>query len=41
MTSKNEIVSRIEAIDLIVTTLKDIRRSEMKELEEIEAQDKA
>ncbi len=37
MASKEVIASRIEGIDLIITTLQDIRRSEMMELEQIEA----
>ena len=41
MTSKNEVVARIEAVDLILTALQDLRRSEMKELEKIETQNKA
>ena len=36
MTTKEEVVSRIEKIDEIRTILDDIRRSEMAELEEIE-----
>ena len=36
MTTKEEVVHRIESIDEITTILNDIRRSEMTELEEIE-----
>lgn len=35
MTTKKEVVRRIEKIDEIDTILKDIRRSEMDELKEI------
>lgn len=35
MTTKKEVVHRIEKIDEIFTILDDIRRSEMTELEEI------
>ena len=37
MVSKNEVVRRIEQIDFLLTCLHDIRRSEMNELEKIEA----
>ncbi len=36
MTTKEEVVHRIESIDEITTILNDIRRNEMAELEEIE-----
>lgn len=36
MTTKEEVVHRIESIDEITTILNNIRRSEMRELEEIE-----
>jgi hypothetical protein len=37
MVSKNEVVRRIEQIDCLLTFLQDLRRSEMNELEMIEA----
>ncbi|VVB64247.1 Uncharacterised protein [uncultured archaeon] len=37
MVSKNEVVRRIEQIDCLLTFLLDLRRSEMNELEKIEA----
>ncbi len=37
MASKAEVVNRIEPIDEALTVLQDLRRSEMRELEEIEA----
>jgi hypothetical protein len=36
MVSKAEVVRRIELIDQLATILRDLRRSEMAELEEIE-----
>ena len=36
MVSKNEVVRRIEQIDFLLTSLQDLRRSEMNELEKIE-----
>jgi len=37
MFSKEEIVQRIELMDQIITIIRDLRASEMAELEEIEA----
>lgn len=39
MVSKNEVVRRIEQIDCLLTSLQDLRRSEMIELEKIEAEE--
>jgi hypothetical protein len=39
MSSKAEVVRRIELIDQLSTILKDLRRSEMEELERIEDED--
>ncbi len=39
MPSKTEVIKRIELIDQLSTILKDLRRSEMEELEEIEAEE--
>jgi len=39
MASKVEVVNRIELIDEALTVLQDLRRSEMRELEEIEARE--
>ncbi len=39
MASKRAVVAKIELIDQIMTGLQDLRRFEMKELEEIEAQE--
>ncbi|VVB69192.1 Uncharacterised protein [uncultured archaeon] len=39
MSSKSEVIRRIELIDQLSTILKDLRRSEMEELEEIEAEE--
>jgi len=36
MSSKAEVVRRIELIDQLTTILRDLRRSEMEELERIE-----
>ncbi len=36
MSSKAEVVRRVELIDQLSTILKDLRRSEMEELERIE-----
>ncbi len=36
MSSKTEVVRRVELIDQLSTILKDLRRSEMEELERIE-----
>ncbi len=41
MSSKAEVVRRIELIDQLTTILKDLRRSEMEELERIEAVEEA
>jgi len=41
MTTKKEVVHRIEKLDEIRTILDDIRRSEMTELEELEGKDSA
>ena len=38
MVSKNEVVRRIEQIDFLLTSLQDLRRSEMNELDKIEAE---
>jgi len=37
MSSKSEVVRRVELIDELSTILRDLRRSEMEELERIEA----
>jgi hypothetical protein len=37
--SKAEIIRRVELIDQLTTILKDLRRSEMEVLEEIEAEE--
>ena len=39
MASKRAVVAKIELIDQILTGLQDLRRYEMKELEEIEARE--
>ena len=39
MASKRAVVAKIELIDQIMTGLQDLRRFEMKELEEIEARE--
>ncbi len=39
MPSKTEVIRRIELIDQLSTILKDLRRSEMEELEKIEAEE--
>jgi len=39
MTTKREVVHRIEQLDTIHSILQDIRRLEMNELEEIEAKE--
>ncbi len=39
MSSKAEVVRRVELIDQLTTILKDLRRSEMEELERIEEED--
>ena len=41
MPSKAEVVRRVELIDQFSTILKDLRRSEMEELERIEAEETA
>jgi len=41
MSSKSEVVRRIELIDQLATILRDLRRSEMEELERIEAEEVA
>jgi hypothetical protein len=38
MPSKAEVIRRVELIDQLATILKDLRRSEMEELERIEAE---
>jgi len=39
MSSKAKVVRRVELIDQLSTILKDLRRSEMEELERIEAEE--
>ncbi len=39
MSCKAEVIRRVELIDQLSTILKDIRRSEMEELERIEAEE--
>lgn len=39
MISKEKVIRRVELIDQLSTILRDLRRSEMEELEEIEACD--
>lgn len=39
MVSKNEVIRRIEQIDCLLTCLQDLRRSEMNELEKLEAEE--
>jgi len=39
MSSKAEVVRRVELIDELSTLLRDLRRSEMEELERIEAEE--
>jgi len=41
MPTKAEVVRRVELIDQLSTILKDLRRSEMEELERIEAKEAA
>ena len=41
MSSKAEVIRRIELIDQFSTILRDLRRSEMEELERIEAEEVA
>jgi hypothetical protein len=41
MTSKSEVIRRVELIDQLSTILKDLRRSEMEELERMEAEEGA
>jgi len=41
MSSKDEVIRRIELIDQLATILRDLRRSEMTELERIEAEEVA
>jgi len=41
MSSKAEVIRRVELIDQLSTILKDLRRSEMEELERIEADEAA
>jgi hypothetical protein len=38
---KAEVIRRVELIDQLSTILKDLRRSEMEELEQIEAEEAA
>jgi len=39
MSCKAEVIRRVELIDQLSTILKDLRRSEMEELERIEAEE--
>ncbi len=39
MPSKSEVIRRVELIDQLSTILKDLRRSEMEELEQIETEE--
>jgi hypothetical protein len=39
MSSKAEVIRRVELIDELSTILRDLRRSEMEELERIEAEE--
>jgi hypothetical protein len=41
MSSKAEVIRRIELIDQLSSILRDLRRSEMEELERIEAEEAA
>jgi flagellar motor component MotA len=41
MTSKSKVIRRVELIDQLSTILKDLRRSEMEELERMEAEEGA
>jgi hypothetical protein len=41
MSSKAEVIRRVELIDELSTILRDLRRSEMEELERIEAEEEA
>jgi len=41
MISKSEVIRRIELIDQLSTLLKDLRRSEMMELERMESEEGA
>ncbi|MCX6669788.1 MAG: hypothetical protein NTV25_08320 [Methanothrix sp.] len=41
MSSKAEVIRRVELIDQLSSILRDLRRSEMEELERIEAEEAA
>ena len=41
MSSKSEVIRRVELIDELSTILRDLRRSEMEELERMEAEEGA
>ncbi len=41
MSSKAEVIRRVELIDQLTTILRDLRRSEMEELERIEGEEAA